>query len=177
MKFDIQPIINDLPGDFAYFKKKHKKKLLASLIHERSHWTYTRTRLAEAQNWKCCYCGCYMIENHGHKNSVTVEHVIAKSKGGSNDPSNLAASCARCNEARGNKTIEEFMSGACVQQSSAETRLLARIRKYVKKAYKLAEVNFIVNEYIQCFDDWFATLKLPKKGVEMFYAEFQLTTV
>lgn len=176
MQFVIEPIINDLPGDFDVFKKKYKKKLLATLVHKRSHWTHTRTRLAEAQNWKCCFCGVYMTEHSGKKNSVTVEHVVAQSKGGSDDPSNLAASCSRCNGNRGNADVEDFLAGKAKSQSSSEVKLMAKIRKYVKKARRLADINFLVNEEIRSFDDWFKTLKLPRKGVELFFAEFEPLT-
>lgn len=176
MKFVIEPIINDLPGGYDVFKKKYKKNLLASLVHKRSHWTHTRTRLAEAQNWKCCFCGVYMTEHHGKKNSVTVEHVLAQSKGGSDDPSNLAASCSRCNGNRGNVDIEYFLANKVKGQSSAQVKLKAKIRKYVKKAQRLAEIGFLVNEEIRSFDDWFKTLKLPQKGKELFFAEFNPLT-
>ena len=176
MKFDVLPIINDIPITYEVFKKKHKKKLLASLIYERSHLVYNRTRLAEAQNWKCCFCGVRMDEMHGKRNSVTVEHVIPKSKGGTNDMANLAASCYACNNNRGTKDAETFRSSQD-QKSNAVVRLEAAVRKYVKKAQRFAEVDFKVNENIQSFDDWFSTLRLCAKGKQMFFSEYQVANV
>ena len=56
------------------------------------------------QKWgrKCAYCG---IENV----PLEIEHILAKSKGGSNRVSNMSLSCHSCNQAKGNKPIEEFL--------------------------------------------------------------------
>ena len=56
------------------------------------------------QKWgrKCAYCGA---ENVPYE----IEHILAKSKGGSDRVSNLCLSCHPCNQAKGNKPIEEFL--------------------------------------------------------------------
>lgn len=51
-----------------------------------------RERLSEAQNHRCCYCGCDI------RNGATIEHVISRYRGGSNDWGNLVASCDPCNQ-------------------------------------------------------------------------------
>jgi 5-methylcytosine-specific restriction endonuclease McrA len=173
MKFDVLPIINETPNDAKYFRKMYEDSLTARLAHKQSKWVYLRTRLAEAQNWKCCFCGCYMHEVHGKRNSVTVEHVIPKSKGGTNEWENLAASCYACNNNRGTKDAEKFRPSPPAEKSNAVVRLEAKVRKYLKKAERFAEVGFNVNENIQSFDAWFSTLHLCAKGKEMFFAEYK----
>jgi 5-methylcytosine-specific restriction endonuclease McrA len=56
------------------------------------------------QKWrrKCAYCG---VENVPFE----IEHILAKSKGGSNRVSNLCLSCHSCNQAKGSKPVEEFL--------------------------------------------------------------------
>jgi 5-methylcytosine-specific restriction endonuclease McrA len=56
------------------------------------------------QKWgrKCAYCG---VENV----PLEIEHILARSKGGSNRVSNLCPSCHSCNQAKGNKPVEEFL--------------------------------------------------------------------
>ncbi len=56
------------------------------------------------QKWRreCAYCG---VENVPFE----IEHILAKSKGGSNRVSNLCLSCHSCNQAKGNKPVEEFL--------------------------------------------------------------------
>ena len=48
---------------------------------------------------RCAYCGAY---GPTHK-----DHVIPKSRGGSNDNSNLVWACGECNVKKGRKTPEE----------------------------------------------------------------------
>jgi 5-methylcytosine-specific restriction endonuclease McrA len=57
------------------------------------------------QKWgrKCVYC-------HADGVPLEVEHILAKSKGGSNRVSNLTLACRKCNQAKGNKPIEQFLS-------------------------------------------------------------------
>ncbi|MEG4837003.1 RNA-guided endonuclease IscB [Microcoleus sp. B9-D4] len=52
---------------------------------------------------KCVYC-------HTENVPLEIEHILAKSKGGSNRVSNLTLACRKCNEAKGNKPIEQFLS-------------------------------------------------------------------
>ncbi len=51
---------------------------------------------------KCVYCSAENIP-------LEIDHIIAKSKGGSNRVSNLTLACRQCNEAKGNKQIEQFL--------------------------------------------------------------------
>jgi 5-methylcytosine-specific restriction endonuclease McrA len=60
-----------------------------------------REYLLEKYNRKCCYCG---KEN----TPLEVEHIIPKSRGGTNRIDNLCLACHDCNNAKGNMTAEEF---------------------------------------------------------------------
>jgi 5-methylcytosine-specific restriction endonuclease McrA len=62
-----------------------------------------REYLLEKWGRKCAYCGA---EN----TQLEVEHIKAKSKGGSNRISNLTLSCHDCNQAKGNQEIKNFLS-------------------------------------------------------------------
>lgn len=67
-------------------------------------WKTMRLDLGEQQNWKCCYCGDAMhtgIWFENHPEELTIEHIIPRSKGGSDNWENLAAACRECNTARG----------------------------------------------------------------------------
>lgn len=50
----------------------------------------------------CVYCGAENVP-------LEVEHIHPKSKGGSNRISNLTLACRKCNEAKGDKPIEQFL--------------------------------------------------------------------
>lgn len=63
--------------------------------------TVLRHRLAEAQNWRCCYCGDPMHPYDGTKKSASIDHVIPQSKGGGDNWFNLVAACLDCNLKKG----------------------------------------------------------------------------
>jgi 5-methylcytosine-specific restriction endonuclease McrA len=48
----------------------------------------------------CAYCG--------RADPVTLDHVVPRSQGGSNDVSNLVLACAPCNSAKGQRTPEQW---------------------------------------------------------------------
>jgi len=60
-----------------------------------------REYLLDKWGRKCAYCGAIDVP-------FEVEHIIPKSRGGSNRISNLTLSCARCNQEKGNKTAGEY---------------------------------------------------------------------
>lgn len=74
----------------------------------RIYWkTFTLGRelarcLAEAQNWRCCYCGTETCDLILGPDRVTLEHVIPKSLDGPDHPDNMVMACFACNMARGN---------------------------------------------------------------------------
>ena len=60
-----------------------------------------REYLLEKFGRKCAYCGKTDIP-------LEIEHIIPKSRGGTNRISNLTIACHDCNEAKGSQTAEEF---------------------------------------------------------------------
>lgn len=61
--------------------------------------------LCDNHLWKCAYCRIDLDTK-----TVTEDHVIPLSKGGSNLISNIVPSCLSCNCKKGTKTVEEFTS-------------------------------------------------------------------
>ncbi len=61
-----------------------------------------REYMLEKWHRRCAYCGIADTQ-------LEIEHIIAKSKGGSNRVSNLTLSCTKCNQKKGNKPIEQFL--------------------------------------------------------------------
>lgn len=60
-----------------------------------------REYLLEKWERKCAYCGAKDAP-------LEVEHIVPKSRGGSNRVSNLTLACEPCNKAKGNMTAAEF---------------------------------------------------------------------
>lgn len=63
-----------------------------------------RDKVLEKSNGVCAYCKKDLRANHfvpngeRKKKFMTVDHIIPKSKGGSNKLDNLTASCGKCNQ-------------------------------------------------------------------------------
>lgn len=62
----------------------------------------------QAQKGLCHYCKRVMVIEIGYANSVTIDHVVPKCRGGSNKRHNTVAACWRCNFLKGELTENEF---------------------------------------------------------------------
>ncbi|MDW7644042.1 MAG: RNA-guided endonuclease IscB [Desulfuromonadales bacterium] len=62
-----------------------------------------REYLLEKWQRRCAYCGDENVP-------LEIEHVVPRSKGGSNRISNLTLSCRDCNERKGNRPVQEFLA-------------------------------------------------------------------
>lgn len=60
-----------------------------------------REYLLEKFGRKCCYCGATNV-------ALEIEHIVPKSRGGSNRVSNLCTACRPCNVDKANQTAAEF---------------------------------------------------------------------
>lgn len=61
--------------------------------------TLSRYNVYRRDNFRCLYCGS--------KDSLTLDHVIPRSKGGSNSWTNLVTCCMKCNVNKGDRLLEE----------------------------------------------------------------------
>jgi len=87
----------------------------------------TKQYLLEKWNRTCVYCGAQNVP-------LEIEHIIPKSKGGSNRISNLTLACVPCNQKKGNQPVEDFLRG--------RPELLKRIKARAKAPLKdAAAVN------------------------------------
>ncbi len=60
----------------------------------------TRNNILLRDNYTCKYCGSKSV-------SLTIDHIIPRERGGSNNWDNLVAACQDCNIKKGNRTPEE----------------------------------------------------------------------
>jgi 5-methylcytosine-specific restriction endonuclease McrA len=90
---------------------------------------------------KCAYCG---VENVPFE----IEHILAKSKGGSNRVSNLCLSCHSCNQAKGNKPIEEFLK----KKPEVLKRILAQAKTPLKDASAVNATRWELYRRLQSTD-------------------------
>lgn len=76
---------------------------------ERAISKETRAYVLDRNGFTCQMCGAVAGEPHPYdptrKTRLHIGHIIDKSKGGSDDPSNLRAICSICNEGAQNATL------------------------------------------------------------------------
>ncbi len=89
VRFDIHRLVNPEVSGIMY----QQGELFGYEIRE---------YLLEKWGRKCAYCGKSDI-------SLEIEHIVPKSKGGSDRVSNLTLACIKCNQKKGNKNIEDFL--------------------------------------------------------------------
>lgn len=82
-----------------------------------------REYLLEKFNRQCAYCGA-------KDTPLEIEHIKARSKGGSDKVSNLTLACHACNQSKGNQDVKEFLSG----KPDVLKRVLAQAKAPLKDA-------------------------------------------
>ena len=88
VKFDTQAMVNPEISGVDY--------------QQGELWGYeVREYLLEKFGRKCVYCGIKDVP-------LEIEHIVSKSRGGSNRVSNLTLACHSCNQKKGNQTADEF---------------------------------------------------------------------
>ena len=61
-----------------------------------------KAKIKKRDGYTCGYCGCK------NKLLMTIDHRVAKTRGGSDDEANLVTACFFCNQLKGSKTESEF---------------------------------------------------------------------
>ncbi len=82
-----------------------------------------REYLLEKWSRKCAYCGVTNTQ-------MEVEHIQPRSNGGSNRVSNLTLACRRCNQAKGNQDIRDFLAN----KPDVLGRILSQAKQPLKDA-------------------------------------------
>jgi 5-methylcytosine-specific restriction endonuclease McrA len=73
-----------------------------------------KSRQFTRQKGKCYYCNCKMDNDPRYPgeylppNAVTIDHLKARHRGGTNDTENLVLACHECNSRKGHLTLLEF---------------------------------------------------------------------
>lgn len=99
-----------------------------------------REYLLEKWKRKCAYCSAKEVP-------LEVEHIIPKSRGGSNRVSNLTLSCRKCNEKKGNKAVEEFLKG----KPEVLKRIKAQARTPLKDTAAVNATRYAIGRKLKLF--------------------------
>jgi len=116
---------------------------------ERAISKETRAFVLDRNGFTCQMCGAVAGEEHPYdptrKTRLHIGHIVDKSQGGTDDPSNLRALCSICNEGASNLTLERPSAQKLLIQvrrakGGDQVELLKwLIKKYPKQAKDLMD--------------------------------------
>ncbi len=99
-----------------------------------------REYLLEKWARKCAYCGKENVP-------LEIEHIKAKSKGGSDRVSNLTLACIKCNQRKGNKNIEDFLK----RKPELLKKILAQAKTPLKDAAAVNSARWELYSRLKAF--------------------------
>jgi 5-methylcytosine-specific restriction endonuclease McrA len=107
---------------------------------ERSISKETRAFVLDRNGFTCQMCGAVAGEQHPYdpsrKTRLHIGHIVDKSQGGTDDPSNLRAICSICNEGASNLTLER----------PSNLKLMAQVRR-AKGSDQLELLKWLIKKF------------------------------
>jgi 5-methylcytosine-specific restriction endonuclease McrA len=97
-----------------------------------------REYLLEKFNRTCAYCDKQNVP-------LEIEHVLAKSNGGSNRVSNLTLACRPCNVRKGNRDIHEFLD----RDKPRLLKILANLKKPLRDAAAVNATRYAIGRALK----------------------------
>lgn len=79
-------------------------------------WVHAR------DNHLCVWCGAAI---DAHSTKLTIDHIVPRSKGGTNEAQNLVTACMKCNRRRGNVSAYEYLDDDAPSVYELSLRMLA----------------------------------------------------
>ena len=83
--------------------------------------------LLERERGCCIYCGI-----HASKAKMQIDHVVPKSKGGTDSLNNLVLSCHECNQVKGSQDVQTYLKGRPSVLKRVKARLRQDVQTYLK---------------------------------------------
>ena len=108
-------------------------------------------------NGKCSYCG---------KQAQEIDHIVPRSKGGTNSVNNLTATCRACNEKKSNLSLKEFGKLVGKKFSKIEPKKLPKDAAIVQSArnYMVKEITKLVPD-TTTHDAWLTKYNRDELGL------------
>lgn len=112
---------------------KHRQEKRVAKLKERKR--ERKLLVLERDEWRCYLCGVRLGNEPGTDEwgreirRMTIDHVRAKSKGGSNDPRNLRACCESCNHRKGASHVDVAASDEVFRDPNLEQVLYVYTRE------------------------------------------------
>ena len=122
-------------------KDRHK---LSNGQGQGMNWIRQTTRLAIylRDGLACAWCGAAAEDGA----QLTLDHLVAHCRGGSNRPTNLVTACHRCNSSRGKRSVPAFALAvaAYVDHGAKPLDILGHVRSTARRPLPRAEAIALV---------------------------------
>jgi 5-methylcytosine-specific restriction endonuclease McrA len=125
VKFDLQAMQNPEISGRAY----QQGELLGYELREYLLHKWQR---------KCAYCGKKGVP-------LQIDHIVPRSKGGTDRVSNLTLACGRCNQAKGDQDVQAFLK----RKPAVLERMLAQARTPLRDAAAVNTTRWLLYEQLQ----------------------------
>jgi 5-methylcytosine-specific restriction endonuclease McrA len=123
-----------------------------------SKWLHptTRRRIYERDRWRCVWCRCEVAQlgMRGVKGvsvegvvftdglqlrQASIDHVVPRTRGGSNNSSNLITCCVACNAVRGDQSVPEFARHQACWSEPPAMVIVRRVRNAQRRKLPVLE--------------------------------------
>lgn len=127
IKSDDNPIITG----YKTYVRPLIIRLLKYIKHNTRMLRPNRSRIYKRDNHQCVYCGS--------NKELTLDHLIPKSRGGTNEWTNLVTCCMKCNRKKADRTPEE-------------AKMILRVKPYIPQImYENTNLLKVWKEYQESF--------------------------
>ena len=86
----------------------------------------------------CVYCGATNVP-------LQIDHIVPRSKNGSNRRSNLTVACEQCNQAKSNRSIKDFLANDPIKLK----RILANVEKPLRDVAAVNSSKEVLKKYLE----------------------------
>lgn len=150
-----EELIQDPPADQAFIRTPSFQIAVPDVISLRGYdklpptqIKFTRRNIYEHYGYRCCYCGVR------HKtDSLNLEHIIPRSRGGRSDWNNVVTACVPCNTRKANRLPSEAGMKLLITPSKPQwkgpTSLLFRPGAEIKESWQKFVDTFYWNEELK----------------------------
>ena len=116
-----------------------------------------RSFIFSRSNSQCVYCGAKAEE---------IDHIVPRSKGGTNSVNNLTATCRACNEKKSNLSLKDFGKLVGKDFSKLEPKALPKHASIVQSArnYMVKEISKLVAD-TKSYDAWLTKYNREELGL------------
>lgn len=87
-----------------------------------------RRRIYERDGYQCVWCSVPVVcEPGAGARTATLDHLLCRDAGGTNDTHNLVTACMRCNRERGSLPVADFAARLYRETDERPASILARV--------------------------------------------------